>query len=1036
MLRLFLLGTFELKIDDVPVRNLYSDKTRALLAYLALEADQPHTRGALATLLWPFSDERRAKQNLRQALSQLKKRLGNAEPPYLLITRRTVQWNGAADTWVDATAVQNGDVAHYRGALLPHLIIEESNLFEEWLTIRREGLHRKVMGMLGEKVEMAVAVGDYEQAINHARRQTELDPWDEAGYRAWMRCLQSAGRGEAATAVYERCKQALMAELGVAPEPETTAVWAEASETDAGTSPRLPQLTMRPVGLPREKTPFIGREEMLAEIEALLQKDACRLLTLLGLGGAGKTRLAAQVARRFVAPEKGFVDGVYFVSLVGSDSLVTAVARGLDFPFSGRGDLGAQLCDYLRNKRLLLLLDNCEELLAERPWIASILEEAQGVRLLATSRLPFELADEWLFPVDGLGVASQGENTAVSEAETLFVSAAQRAQARFKVTEEARPLIQQICRQVQGHPLSIELVASWVRLLDMPEIATEVGQNVALFSSESPQLAQRHRNLQSIFSYTWRGLSDAEQSMMGKLAVFRAGFTREAAQAVAGASLMSLLGLVNRALVQRQGTRFGLHEAVRQYAASYASALPHRQHAEFYITWLAGRTEALQRRLEARPLDEITAEVENVRAAWGWALANAPWLIEPAVAAWTRYIEQKGLVPREIDVYVAFCRALSHPAARAVRVRTPLLNIVAHWLLEANREEESHPFVAEALRLSKGHGLVAEQALATTNEALRLFWKQDFEGCLAMYEASLRLAEQYGDEAILAICQSRYGRTLENIGHFEEAIRWLNAAVQLAEKLGRVDISMELYQRLTYAYLNAGDNENMFRCARLYGRAAEKTGAEQNIAAANYLLGLAHDVTDALDAAINYYRRALAFFDRYGLGRRRIVTAVHLGMAYQRAGGYAEAEETLLWIRPFVDGEEGQTGKASIRTQLATLYAEQGHMMQAYAALREAIAFVDWVTPTSQLMMFFMHMAQVLLADGRVEEARPFVAYARYSPLTRSRHREVLRGMAVAVDEALAAEWGLPRLREWAGDCFGITGAKRGEVNSGMGCLD
>ncbi|MCA9919748.1 MAG: hypothetical protein KC445_17445, partial [Anaerolineales bacterium] len=925
------------------------------------------------------------------------------------------------------TAVHQ-DVSHYRGSLLTHFIVKESNLFDEWLTIQRESLHREVMGLL-DRLVGETAVSNPQQAAAYAQRQTELDPWHEEAYRSWMRCLHQAGQSSQAQQVYAQCRKILWDELGVEPEPETDALLADI-KANANRAPEAqpshhPTYNLRPSTLPKEKTPFIGRSAELQEIHNLLQQDDCQLLTLVGLGGAGKTRLAIAAAKQLVAgadSKTSYPDGIWFVSLVGAESMLPAIASTLNFPFGSGGDPGAQLIDYLADKQLLLVLDNCEELLHEREWLAQLAQSAPAIKLLTTSRQPFDVAAEWLFAVEGLKTKTGDE--ALSDAEELFVAAAKRANARYRFTDGDRSDIQKICRRVLGHPLSIELAASWVRLLGIPEIAAEISSNLAIFATDSQQFEARHRSLQAIFEYTWQTLSPAERETMGKLAVFQGGFTREAAQQVAGASLLNLLQLVNKALVQRQGDRFGLHEAVRQFATSRAASLPHQAHAHTYVQLLADLRHALQSRLDPAPIDTITMELENIRAAWAWQTAHEPLALAPALPTLTLYSERAGLIVEGLERYGRLLQTLPASNPTNVPLRVQVLNIMGNWMVESNREVESRPLLDEALALTQLHHLSAAQALATTNLALYAFLFREIEKSRELYEESLQIAEASGDWAVLALCRSRYGRTLENIGHYHEAIAMLSGAVELAESLGRADISTGLYERLTFAYLNAGDHDNMARCAHVYARAAEQMGADQTIAAANYLLGLVHDVTGESWEAIGYYRNALTIFTRYRIARRRLTTAVHLAGAYQRAGEYALAEEQYLWSMSRLDEEKGLTNRANIRGILASLYVDMAQLPQAYAMMRESVAMMDWLTPTSQTMQFFMYVGKLLLADGRFAEAAPFFAYAVHSPLIREGHRKICQELCSRLPDdvwetAVAAKPTLHSLHQLATQTFG-----------------
>lgn len=986
-LKLHLCGTFELKLDNTAVTNLYSDKVRALLAYLILEADRPHTRGELATLLWPDVEEKKARQNGRQTLSQLQKAVSNqtADPPFLLVTRQTVQFNKASDYWLDVEAVRQGAFDVYRGALLEYLIVKESNLFDAWLTIQRESLHREVMALLETKAE---AEAQPQEAARLAEKQIQLDPWNEAAYRRWMRYLHSAGQTAVIKQVYAQCQRMLKEELGVEPEPATTALFEALSTTEAPSAPPRP-LNLRSNTLPPDKTPFIGREAELTAIVETLQQPTCRWLTLVGLGGAGKTRLGVATARRLTAvsthPQLAYPDGIWFISLVGADSMLPAVASRLNFTFNQNGDPAQQLINYLADKQLLLLLDNCEELLHEGEWLTQLYNAAPHITLLTTSRQPFDAPAEHLFAVEGMPVAQTAAGT-LSDAESLFVAAAQRANARFQLTPEDRAQVVHICQQVLGHPLSIELAASWVRMLDVAEISAEISRNLAIFASSSNQFEARHRSLQTVFDTTWRTLSGVEQQTMAGLSVFRDGFSREAAQTVADASLLTLLQLANKSLVQRQGERFSLHEAVRQYASSRAETLPRAKHAAFYLDLLVALKRPLQSRIDSHPIERLTTDLENIRAGWGWATEHKPTALARVREPWSYYLERAGLLEEGVAQYGRLLPQLAAPAH--ARFRVDILNDMGSWLLALNQEVAARPLLDEALQLAERHQLYGGWALALTNDALYQFLFRKIDVSIARYQQSLAKAESSDDQAILALCRRRYGRSLENIGHYKEAIQMLNSAVLLAESLGRADISTDLYERLTYAHLNDGDLDEASRCAHVYARAAERMGTDQSIGAANYLLGLVFGLSDDPSQAVPYYKTALTIFERLNLRRRVIVTAVHLALCYQDIKAYDLAEKILLDLMQQMDEEAAPFSNPSTRLQLAGLYGEMGRFEESLAVSAEAIGMIDWMTPTSQCCQHLYHLAEVLVQNGRFYDARPFLTYVLTSPLARDVHRE------------------------------------------------
>jgi DNA-binding SARP family transcriptional activator len=378
------LGSFQATLNGEPVTGFAYSKARALLAYLAVEADRPHTRRELAALLYPESTDRVASSNLRKVIYMLRRAIGNddASPPYVQITRQTVQLDRESDFGSDlevfTRAIEFSEAhAHrsletctscmerlagaaevYRGDLLAGLAVD-SVLYEEWLVVQRERLHGHALEMLGHLADYHGRRGEHDQAIEYARRQVELEPWRESAHRQWMRALVLSGQRAEALAQYAACRQVLEEELGVEPEEETTALYERIRRGD------LPGLgAALPHNLPVQLTPFVGRDAELAEIVERLADPACRLLTLVGPGGSGKTRLALEAATR---QREQYEHGAFFIPLAplqAVEAIVPTIAREIGFSMPGGGDPLRQLLGYLRQKEMLLILDNLEHLLA------------------------------------------------------------------------------------------------------------------------------------------------------------------------------------------------------------------------------------------------------------------------------------------------------------------------------------------------------------------------------------------------------------------------------------------------------------------------------------------------------------------------------------------------------------------------------------------------------------------------------------------------------------------------------------------------
>jgi predicted ATPase/transcriptional regulator with XRE-family HTH domain len=385
--------------------------------------------------------------------------------------------------------------------------------------------------------------------------------------------------------------------------------------------------------LPILPIPLIGRQRELNELTQLLKEPECRMLTCVGPGGMGKTRLAIETATQL---QNEFTDGVFFVPLVSVNSgsfIVPMIADSIGFTFQSGvpADPKDQLRNYLKEKQVLLVMDNLDHLLKEPEieWFGELIGYASAIKIIFTSREPLNLQSEWVFDVHGLAVPEMPQyNDDLQDTSIgLFLQRARRAHVSFNATTHDYPAIVHICHLVDGMPLGIELAATWVRTLTCEEIEEEIRKSLDFLSLASRDLPARHRSMRVVFNHSWDLLSEEERQVLAYLSVFRGGFGREAAEQVADASLKTLSALVSKSLVQRLNAgRYNLHELIRQFVYAKlqedANAYAHSKakHSVFFLTLLSRRENILQSHAQPDVLRELRQEIGNIRIAWQRAL--------------------------------------------------------------------------------------------------------------------------------------------------------------------------------------------------------------------------------------------------------------------------------------------------------------------------------------------------------------------------------------------------------------------------------
>ncbi|MEO6061539.1 MAG: BTAD domain-containing putative transcriptional regulator, partial [Thermoflexales bacterium] len=789
-LLLRLLGGFEAGVIDAsgaPARDastaelrsandLPSAKTQALLGYLAC-VRRRHSRDTLAAMFWGDSDEEAAKASLRQALTALRKPFD----AWLLIERDSVALNTAAPYAFDVEAFERGAqgdldarrtaLGLYSGELLKGFVVRNAPGFEEWLVVERERLRHIAAGLLRQVSEADALAGDFEGAASHLRALVANDPLDEAAHRQLMLLLARSGQRAAGLAQFEACKTILQRELGVEPEPRTRHLADRIRMAMSGVGGNIDRYA--------DEGPLVDRATELAEVRRQLLDPHCRMLTLTGMGGTGKTRLGLAAAR---ACGPWFLNGVVFVPAGAAESpgaLLDAVAAALRFVF-GRGDPQAQLIDALREKELLLVFDGLDRLAGDESTLAflsRLLRDAPAVKILVASRERLRLQNEWLFEVRGL--SKDG-------ARALFARISRRVMAGLDPDGPARADIDRVCGLVGNLPLGIALAAPLARLMSCAEIAVALEGGYGILASSARDAPERHASLEAAFNESWARLDPIERRALAALAVFPADFALEAASAVAEASRQVLSGLADKSLLQAASTgRFELHELVRQFARATLGAeeinRASQRHCDWYAAFLSRREPQLRGRMHKDAADAIRAETENLRQMWAWAVGHGNVdALGRACRGFFWLWDTRGWYA-EID------RLFADAAGRAggaARIRAQLVTRRATALNRMGRLAEAGQLLAEAAQAAAALGDFGTQALATRHLGYGPLIQGDFERARDFIARSLNLYRRAGDLAGAGDALIGLGIVDSNLGRYDDARRHYQEAAEILEELG------------------------------------------------------------------------------------------------------------------------------------------------------------------------------------------------------------------------------------------------------------
>jgi len=1036
-LRVQLLGPFEVILADGTPLDLGSRKAQALFAYIIM-MNKPVPRDTLAAFFWSEMTEQAAKNNLRTTLALLKRSLVS----FLDITSATVTFHHSHPYSLDAEAFQHlapsaiatqnlaklqKAVDLYKGDFLEGFHIRNAEPFTEWLLLQREQLHLLLTRTLEAIVTVSLQQRSYTIGVTAGQRLLTMVPWLETAHRRMMQLFALSGQRVQALDQYQRCAQLLEAELGVAPSRETTTLYEQIRSGQFDASATTPEIASTedtvstldttvapnrraspqkataqslvakppiPHNLNRSQSAFIGRQVELDFINQQLRRPDCRLVTVVGPGGIGKTSLALAAADRLLqSHDIAFPDGIFFVPLssievpptVASSSglpnrgmpengtkakqnsshnspsqtlLMTAIATQINCEVSAGQPLVLQLQAHLRERRLLLILDNFEHLLPDAHIVVSLLTHAPHSKAVITSRARLNLRGETVLTVDKLSlplpIAADRSNRSTvcestcmdshgpepwqqSEAFQMFVQRVQLLEPKFSLTPKTIRSIVRICLLLDGLPLGIELATSMLSMMSCAELAEELAESLGVLTTEREDFPREQRTLQAVFTRSWRLLSVEEQLLLAKLSIFPSTFCRAAAQTIASATLPLLMRLVSHSLLRvddAHGTyekRFAIHPVIREFVSAklQQTVTEHRDLDQHYASFYLNRLVQCEEHIHSAKWQEtkniLLIDIDNIRAALRVAMSNDMWKeITVAFTVFNNFFADQGWFEEAMH----FCQHASERLAKTISDLEEVEGIVA-W--------DFNVFLGRLLTMQGWYAVRTGQADAA---------EELFQHSLLVLRRTVEKAERDPRTDVDWLCNVR-----ETLGScltlFGTSQHWQ----------GKTTTALELLQEAIPFCRKDGDKLFLFHGLAMV---TQRFG--------NY------------SQAQLYGKRGLALAEQLGDQRFIAFMMTELGRTKQSVGEYATAQRLFEACYELRSATVDQVGTIFTTVDLADIARLQGDFELAHVYLQQSLVHIDeveFIAPNVQLLWALGNLA---LAENDYAAAKVYFLKSQSQP--------------------------------------------------------